>query len=73
MKSATTLEPHDTRKRIFAIISSASGNLVEWYDFYAYSFTSIYFASQFFPSDDDTVTQLLKTAGIFLLAFLAPN
>lgn len=70
MKSKTTLEANDTRKRIFAIISSASGNLVEWYDFYAYSFTSIYFASQFFPADDDTVTQLLKTAGIFFIGFL---
>ncbi|MCZ2158300.1 MFS family transporter [Bartonella sp. 220] len=70
MKNETTLAAHDTRKRIFAIISSASGNLVEWYDFYAYSFTSIYFASQFFPSDNDTVTQLLKVAGIFFIGFL---
>ncbi|MGF7157348.1 MFS family transporter [Bartonella heixiaziensis] len=70
MRNETTLAPHDTRKRIFAIISSASGNLVEWYDFYAYSFTSIYFASQFFPADEDAVTQLLKTAGIFFIGFL---
>ncbi|EJF78934.1 Alpha-ketoglutarate permease [Candidatus Bartonella washoeensis] len=70
MKNKTALAPHDTRKRIFAIIASASGNLVEWYDFYVYSFTSIYFASQFFPSDDDTITQLLKTAGIFFIGFL---
>ncbi|UNE53660.1 MFS family transporter [Bartonella machadoae] len=70
MKNETTLAPHDTEKRIFAIISSASGNLVEWYDFYAYSFTSIYFASQFFPSDDNVVTQLLKVAGIFFIGFL---
>ncbi len=70
MKSETTLAPHDTKKRIFAIIASASGNLVEWYDFYVYSFTSIYFASQFFPSNDDIVTPLLKTAGIFFIGFL---
>ncbi|WP_208440511.1 MFS family transporter [Bartonella raoultii] len=70
MKSNTTLVQHDTRKRIFAIISSASGNLVEWYDFYAYSFTSIYFASQFFPQDNNMVTQLLKIAGIFFIGFL---
>ncbi|WP_455480354.1 MFS family transporter [Bartonella sp. B12(2025)] len=70
MKSKTTLAPNDTRKRIFSIIYSASGNLVEWYDFYVYSFTSIYFASQFFPEDDDVVTQLLKTAGIFFIGFL---
>ncbi|GAA4662874.1 hypothetical protein GCM10023262_08710 [Bartonella pachyuromydis] len=57
MENETTLASHDRKKRIFAIISSASGNLVEWYDFYVYSFTSIYFASQFFPSDGDVVTQ----------------
>jgi MHS family alpha-ketoglutarate permease-like MFS transporter len=38
------------RRRIVAIIGASSGNLVEWYDFYAYAFTSIYFASAFFPS-----------------------
>ncbi|PIT69799.1 MFS family transporter [Bartonella tribocorum] len=70
MNNQATLDPHDTRKRIFAIISSASGNLVEWYDFYAYSFASVYFASQFFPEDEDIVTQLLKTAGIFFIGFL---
>ncbi len=48
MRNETTLIQHSTRKRVFAIISSASGNLVEWYDFYVYSFASIYFAPQFF-------------------------
>ncbi|GAA4662881.1 MFS family transporter [Bartonella pachyuromydis] len=70
MENKTTLAPHDTRKRIFAIVSSASGNLVEWYDFYVYSFTSIYFASQFFPSDGNVVAQLLKAAGVFAIGFL---
>ena len=36
--------------RIKAIVAASSGNLVEWYDFYAYAFTSIYFAAAFFPS-----------------------
>ncbi len=32
--------------RLRAIIARApAGNLVEWYDFYVYSFTSLYFAS----------------------------
>lgn len=26
-------DAHDTRRRIYAIVASASGNLVEWYDF----------------------------------------
>jgi len=51
-----------------AIVGASSGNLVEWYDFYAYAFTSIYFASAFFPSGD-TTSQLLATAGIFALGF----
>jgi metabolite-proton symporter len=54
--------------RIKAIVAASSGNLVEWYDFYAYAFTSIYFASSFFPSGDQT-SQLLATAGIFAVGF----
>jgi metabolite-proton symporter len=58
----------DRRRRIVAIVGASSGNLVEWYDFYAYAFTSIYFASAFFPSGD-TTSQLLATAGIFAVGF----
>jgi MHS family alpha-ketoglutarate permease-like MFS transporter len=58
----------DRRRRIVAIVGASSGNLVEWYDFYAYAFTSIYFASAFFPSGDQT-SQLLATAGIFAVGF----
>src|SRR6266446_9411925 len=58
----------DTRRRIIAIVGASSGNLVEWYDFYAYSFTALYFASEFFPSGDRT-SQLLNTAGIFAAGF----
>ena len=59
----------ETRQSIVAIISSASGNLVEWYDFYVYSFSALYFASSFFP-DGDTTTQLLNAAAIFAAGFL---
>lgn len=31
------VDRQDTRKRVFAIVASASGNLVEWYDFYIYA------------------------------------
>src|ERR671928_894542 len=58
----------DRRQRIVAIVGASSGNLVEWYDFYAYAFTSIYFASAFFPSGN-TTSQLLATAGIFAVGF----
>jgi metabolite-proton symporter len=59
----------DSRKRIFAIVGASSGNLVEWFDFYVYSFCAIYFASAFFPSGNQT-TQLLNTAGVFAAGFL---
>ncbi|BBL53160.1 MFS transporter [Bartonella quintana] len=70
MEKEAVLAPYDTKKRVLSIISSASGNLVEWYDFYVYSFTSIYFASQFFPSDGDVVTELLKSSVVFFIGFL---
>ena len=58
----------DRRRRIFAIVGSSSGNLVEWYDFYCYAFFALYFAPVFFPQGDST-TQLLQTAGIFAVGF----
>ncbi len=57
------------QRRIFAIIAASSGNLVEWFDFYVYSYCAIYFASSFFPASDPT-TQLLNAAGIFAAGFL---
>lgn len=58
----------DKKSRIFAIVGASSGNLVEWFDFYVYSFCSIYFAASFFPSGNST-TQLLQTAGVFAAGF----
>src|SRR6266446_7402233 len=58
----------DRSRRIVAIVGASSGNLVEWYDFYAYAFTSIYFAAAFFPAGD-TTSQLMATAGIFAVGF----
>jgi len=65
------LDSAPTRSRastIRAIVGASSGNLVEWFDFYAYSFTALYFASSFFPKGD-TTSQLLNTAAIFALGF----
>jgi len=56
------------KHRIRSIIGGSIGNLVEWYDWYAYSFFSIYFAPAFFPKADHTA-QLLNTAGIFAVGF----
>ncbi len=63
------LTSSDTRRRIWAIVGASSDNLVEWFDFYVYSFCSLYFAHIFFPSGN-TTTQLLQTAGVFAAGFL---
>ena len=46
---AESSDSADRRRRIIAIIGASSGNLVEWYDFYAYAFTSIYSPRHFSP------------------------
>jgi len=58
-----------TRERIQAIIGGSIGNLVEWYDWYAYAAFAIYFSHSFFPAGNMTA-QLLNTAGIFAVGFL---
>src|SRR4051794_3499464 len=68
MLDGSVSDAAERRKRIVAIVGASSGNLVEWYDFYAYAFTSIYFAPAFFPASDPT-SQLLSTAGIFAVGF----
>jgi MHS family alpha-ketoglutarate permease-like MFS transporter len=62
-------EPHEVRKRVMAIVGASSGNLVEWYDFYTYAFTALYFAHAFFPSGNQTVA-LLQAAAVFAIGFL---
>lgn len=70
MTAVTDNNGHLTNtQRIKAIIGASSGNLVEWFDFYIYSFFSLYFAHSFFPKGD-TTTQLLQTAGVFAAGFL---
>jgi len=59
----------DAARRLKAIFVGSSGNLVEWYDFYAYSAFALYFASAFFPTGSQTA-QLLNTAAIFGVGFL---
>ena len=58
-----------SKHRVRAIIAGSMGNLIEWYDFYVYAFTALYFSSTFFPSGDRTA-QLLGTSGIFAVGFL---
>src|SRR3984885_2813567 len=67
--TAHIIDRSDQRRRVWAIFGSSSGNLVEWYDFYAYAFTALYFAPSFFAKGAQT-TQLLQTAAVFAIGFL---
>ncbi|EFL33594.1 alpha-ketoglutarate transporter [Streptomyces viridochromogenes DSM 40736] len=57
------------RRVVSNIVRGSIGNLIEWYDWYAYTAFSVYFASVFFPSGDQTA-QLLNTAAVFAVGFL---
>ncbi len=57
-----------TTTRLKSIFGGSVGNLIEWYDFYVYSFFSLYFAKAFFPQSNPTA-QLLNAALIFGLGF----
>ncbi|NUR10574.1 MAG: MFS transporter [Bradyrhizobium sp.] len=59
----------DVKRRLRAIFIGSVGNLVEWYDFYAYAAFSLYFAKAFFP-DGDEVVQQLNAALLFAAGFL---
>ncbi|MEA2934552.1 MAG: transporter, family, alpha-ketoglutarate permease [Variibacter sp.] len=63
------LDLADMRRRIRAIFIGSVGNLVEWYDFYAYAAFALYFAGAFFPNSDPVVQQL-NAALLFAAGFL---
>ena len=60
----------DVRRRLKAIFIGSIGNLVEWYDFYAYTAFALYFAHSFFPGNDPVVQQL-NAAVVFAIEGLA--
>ena len=57
------------RSRVKAILVGSIGNLIEWYDVYAYTAFALYFAPAFFPSADP-VAQQLSAAAVFAAAFI---
>ena len=56
-------------RRLRNIIGGSAGNLVEWFDWFAYAAFTVYFAPVFFPQGEPTA-QLLSTAAIFAVGFL---
>ncbi|HLG84771.1 MAG TPA: MFS transporter [Bradyrhizobium sp.] len=63
------LDIADVERRVKAIFIGSMGNLVEWYDFYAYTAFALYFAPAFFPTSDPVVQQL-NAAVLFAATFL---
>jgi MFS transporter, MHS family, alpha-ketoglutarate permease len=59
----------DVRRRLKAIFVGSIGNLIEWYDFYAYTAFALYFANAFFPGHDP-VLQQLNAAMLFAIGFV---
>ncbi|WP_205436183.1 MFS transporter [Helicobacter suis] len=56
-------------QKIRSLIAAASGNLVEWFDFYIYAFSATYFAHSFSESSSPIVQQI-QVFGIFAVGFL---
>jgi len=63
------IDIRDAERRIKAIFIGSVGNLVEWYDFYAYTAFALYFAPKFFPQQDPVVQQF-NAAVLFAATFL---
>ncbi|MDS0137000.1 MULTISPECIES: MFS transporter [unclassified Amycolatopsis] len=57
-------------KRVIGnVLRGSIGNLVEWYDWYAYAAFTTYFAKPFFPTTDTTAA-FLGSAAVFAVGFL---
>ncbi|MFC4115605.1 MFS transporter [Nonomuraea zeae] len=58
------------KSRVRQLMAASIGNVVEWYDWYAYTFLAIYFSAQVFPkSADNDLVPLLSTFAVFAVGF----
>lgn len=55
--------------RIRGIIGAASGNLVEWFDFYIYAVFAVYFTKALTAPNMDNATQSIYVWGVFAASF----
>lgn len=55
--------------RIKGIIGAASGNLVEWFDFYIYAVFAVYFTQALTAPNMDSSTQAIYVWGVFAASF----
>lgn len=69
MTRTTTAGGTGERNVVKNVFKGSIGNLIEWYDWYAYTAFTIYFAASFFPKGNPT-TQFMQSAAIFAVGFL---
>jgi MFS transporter, MHS family, alpha-ketoglutarate permease len=65
----TGFDAADTARRVKAILVGSMGNLIEWFDVYAFAAFQLYFAPSFFVGVEPAMQQLLASL-IFALGFV---
>ena len=64
--------PTDLRRAVANTVKGSLGNLVEWYDWFAYSFLATYIADEIFPKGTgNSLVPLLSTFAVFAVGFFA--
>lgn len=63
------IQKQKTKKTIRSIVGAASGNLVEWFDFYIYAVFVEYFKDVLIPGDLDDSTKSIYAWGVFGASF----
>ncbi|WP_180106611.1 MFS transporter [Acinetobacter sp. YH12085] len=66
MQNSIPTQGNVSQKKV--ILAGTVGNAIEWFDWTTYATFAVFFAKQFFPSDDPTAS-LLATFAIFAVGF----
>ena len=69
MSETHSYHPHEKRDRVMAIVGAASGNLVEWFDFYIYAAFAIYFTHALTAPDMSDASKAIYVWGVFAASF----
>lgn len=64
-----TYSKEERISRIKGIVGAASGNLVEWFDFYIYAVFAAYFTHALTAPDMDSTTKAIYVWGVFAASF----
>ncbi|WEV48833.1 MFS transporter [Acinetobacter sp. ESL0695] len=64
-----TYSVEEKRSRIRGIVGAASGNLVEWFDFYIYAVFAVYFTHALTAPDMTATTKSIYVWGVFAASF----